>query len=898
MQTFWHLLKAGKKAIREIPPERWDWRRYFQAEKGATCGANPGQAQGTGSAQGTIPTIYTKWGGFLEDIESFDAPFFHISPRDAEQMDPQERLFLEVSYACIEDAGYTPAGLQEDGPVGVFVGVMNGNYPTGTRYWSIANRVSFVLGLQGPSVAIDTACSSSLTALHFAVESLISGTCACAIVGGVNLIVDPVHYERLSQLGMLSASDQCKSFGEDADGFVDGEGVGAILLKPLQRAEADGDHIYSVIKATAINHGGKTNGYTVPNPQAQSEVIGRALKDAGIDPRTISYIEAHGTGTVLGDPIEIAGLTRAFGKGTQDKQYCAIGSVKSNIGHAESAAGIAGVTKVLLQMRYGQLVPSLHAQVLNPHIDFSATPFVVQRELTEWKRPQVLGVGEGEEVPRCAGVSSFGAGGSNAHVILEEYVERQQGRSHWSGAVGVGLAPACDPTSPDEGLKSVGAGPAPAQRSRPALIVLSARTQEQLHEQVQQLLAWIQDSSLWACPTGAEEPLGLHNLAYTLQVGREAMEERLALQVGSLQELEEKLRKYVEGAREGGDWYRGQVKRHDAIDIFAADEDGQKTIAAWMSKGKYGKLLSWWVRGGTIDWKYLYGEHLPRRISLPTYPFARKRYWFSIEARRDGACPRPMATLQPEAEDRALAPTINTNGNGKASDYRDKPDGYKRVVLRPLGNPVLSSRGSGLSLPTSSAGVDQPQPSVTPSRSAQSFSQARSNAVEAPGRPAEPGTQATTPGVIGARPMATTNMQTPLLAVDLGPAPKLEEELARSLANVLHMEQSDIDVETPFVDMGLDSVSSVEWMRFLNQQYAINLGAGCVYDYPTVRQMTDFLEKDLLKHEGGIQQTPVQSMSTLSLDDVLQQVRQGTLDTEKAKQLLQWFPADNNRRLA
>ena len=572
-------------------------------------------------------------------------------------------MFLEVSYACIEDAGYTPAELREHGSVGVFVGVMNGNYPTGARYWSIANRVSFALGLQGPSVAIDTACSSSLTALHFAVESLISGTSTCAIVGGVNLIVDPVHYVRLSEVGMLSASDKCKSFGEDADGFVDGEGVGALLLKPLQKAEVDGDHIYGVIKATAINHGGQTNGYTVPNPQAQANVVEQALQRGGIDPRTISYVEAHGTGTVLGDPIEIAGLTRAFvasggtqdngapvrmpvAQGSQATGWCAIGSVKSNIGHAEGAAGIAGVTKVLLQMRYGQLVPSLHAEVLNPHIDFSATPFVVQQELTEWKRPLLL-EGGGDRVgarhdpyspcsfPRRAGISSFGAGGSNAHVILEEYVS--------SSRRGVPL------WSPTE---------APP---RPALIVLSARTQEQLQERVQQLLAWIQERACAEVPAGggelSQEPCTapshrlLDNLAYTLQVGREAMQERLALLVSSLQELEEQLHKYVEGTHERFEWYQGQVKRNDVISIFAADEDGKKAIAAWMSKEKYEKLLELWVKGLTIDWKHLYtvgagtSPTLPQRISLPTYPFARERYWFSSPSvgGLDGQRDRPVA---------------------------------------------------------------------------------------------------------------------------------------------------------------------------------------------------------------------------------------------------------------
>lgn len=436
-EDFWNNLKEGRNCIEEIPKERWDWKAYYDKEKGKEG------------------SIYTKWGGFIKDMDKFDPLFFQISPLEAERMDPQERLFLQTAYASIEDAGYTPDSLCSSRKIGVFAGVMNKNYPTGYGYWSIANRISYLLNFQGPSLAVDTACSSSLTAIHLALESIYSGSSDCAIAGGVNLVVDPVHYQNLSVMNMLYASDTCKSFGDDADGFVDGEGVGAIVLKPLQQAIADGDHIYGVIKASAINSGGKTNGYTVPNPHAQAQVIKEAMERADIPARTISYLEAHGTGTALGDPIEIAGLTKAFEKDTQEKQFCAIGSSKSNIGHCESAAGIAGLTKILFQFKYGQIAPSLHAQRLNPNIEFSHTPFVVQQQLGEWKRP-VIG---GQEVPRRAGLSSFGAGGSNAHIILEEYIPR-------TGA----QTPKDHP---------------------PALIVLSAKNMERLQEKAEQLLTAI-----------------------------------------------------------------------------------------------------------------------------------------------------------------------------------------------------------------------------------------------------------------------------------------------------------------------------------------------------------------------------------------------------------------------
>ena len=274
---------------------------------------------------------------------------------------------------------------------------------------SIANRVSYFCNFHGPSMAVDSMCSSSLTAIHLACDSLLAGSCEVALAGGVNLTLHPNKYLALAQGRFTSSSGRCESFGRGGDGYVPGEGAGAVLLKPLERAIADGDQIYGVIRGSALNHGGKTNGYTVPNPHAQAAVIARALARAGVDPRAVSYVEAHGTGTTLGDPIEIAALTNAFRLGTGDCGFCAIGSVKSNIGHCESAAGIAGLTKILLQLKHRQLAPSLHAETLNPGIDFDRSPFVVQRRLEEWKGP------------RIAGLSSFGAGGSNAHLIVEEF---------------------------------------------------------------------------------------------------------------------------------------------------------------------------------------------------------------------------------------------------------------------------------------------------------------------------------------------------------------------------------------------------------------------------------------------------------------------------------------------
>ena len=570
LEQFWQNLAQGKHCIREIPAQRWDWRQFYDAEKGREG------------------FIYSKWGGFINAVASFDAEFFNISPREAELMDPQERLFLQACYHCLEDAGYTPNTISTTTArkIGVFVGVMNSGYAPLAAHASIANRVSYSLDFYGPSLAIDTACSSSLTALQLALDSLYSGSSECALAGGVNLIVNPMQYQRLSALTVLSAGDCCKSFGAGADGIVDGEGVGVVLLKPLAQAQRDNDRIYGVIKAARVNAGGKTNGYTVPNPRAQAALIADTLRLANIDARTLSYIEAHGTGTALGDPIEIAGLTQAFTEYTDDRQFCAIGSAKSNIGHCESAAGIAGLTKVLLQMQHGLLAPSLHADELNPAINFEQTPFRVNRELTAWERPVI----NGKTYPRLAGISSFGAGGANAHVLVEEHVDKRVG---------------------DYVVDS----------HAEHLIVLSAKNSDRLRAQAEQLLAFIQ-----------HYPSELTQLAYTLQVGRVAMAQRFAVSVRSLTELMVALTGFIAHVRQQAPLpagcYLGEISLdHDIVNAFEHDPDLQATVNKWFIEQRYAKLLALWVKGLNIDWRQFYQHEKPKPMRLPGYPFAEERHW-------------------------------------------------------------------------------------------------------------------------------------------------------------------------------------------------------------------------------------------------------------------------------
>lgn len=626
LRRFWDNLRNGRNSVTEIPKERWDHSVYFDNDKGKRG------------------KTYSKWGGFLDGVDEFDALFFNISPKEAELLDPQERLFLQCVYETVEDAGYTREGLgRPDGPgsganVGVYVGVMWEEYhlyaaqetalgrpmALSSSPSSIANRVSYFFNFHGPSIAIDTMCSSSLTSIHLACQSLQKGECEAAIAGGVNVTVHPNKYLVLAHGRYASSKGLCESFGTGGDGYVPGEGVGAVLLKPLSKAIADNDHIYGVIKGTAVNHGGKVNGFSVPNPRAQASVIDKALKMAGFDGRTISYLEAHGTGTSLGDPIELAGLSKAFNTG--EKKFCSIGSVKSNIGHCESAAGIAGVTKVLLQMKHGELVPSLHSKVLNANIDFENSPFIVQQELAEWKRP--IAGPDGMEYPRRAGISSFGAGGTNAHIVIEEYI-------------------------PEEWHRSSQRSPVPVHAGNPAAIILSARTEDRLKEQAIQLLSAIQH--------GLYEDKDLWNMAYTLQVGREGMEVRLAMEVASIKELEEKLACYIHGDTGTGNLYTGKAKGHkEILSFFSLDEDMDKTVESWVRKKKISKLLGLWVNGFEVVWDKLYTDpdlsYLPpRRISLPVYPFMQERHWPAMGHGKTGFGAAPGTFFGP-----ALAPPSGT----------------------------------------------------------------------------------------------------------------------------------------------------------------------------------------------------------------------------------------------
>ena len=390
-EAFWSLLRNGIDAVSEVPAERRE-------------------------LTGWPPDAGVRWGGFLSGVERFDPAFFGLGGREAAQVDPQQRLLLEVAWEALEDAG--GAGDR----TGVFVGISTYDYgrlqpsdPAAIEAYGgpgcalsvAANRLSYTFDLRGPSLAVDTACSSSLVALHLACRSLETGECDRALVGGVNLMLVPDVGVSYARAGNLAADGRCKTFDARADGFVRGEGAGCVVLKPLDRALADGDRIYAVVRGTAVNQDGRTNGLMAPSPQAQEEVLRQAWRRAGASPGDAQYVEAHGTGTLLGDPIEAKALGRVLAEGRAPGRPCAVGSVKTNLGHLEAAAGMAGLIKTALAFHHREIPPSLHFREPNPHIPFADLPLAVQRELAPWP-----------EGPGLAGVSAFGFGGTNAHAVL------------------------------------------------------------------------------------------------------------------------------------------------------------------------------------------------------------------------------------------------------------------------------------------------------------------------------------------------------------------------------------------------------------------------------------------------------------------------------------------------
>jgi acyl transferase domain-containing protein/acyl carrier protein len=510
-QAFWQLLRDGVDAITEVPAERFKLDAFYDPDPAA-----PGKTN-------------TRWGGFLKQVDQFDPHFFGISPREAARMDPQQRLLLEVAWEALQDAGQVAerlAGTQ----AGVFIGISNNDYGriqfgephridayagTGNALSIAANRISYLFDFRGPSMAIDTACSSSLVAVHLACRSLWNGESNLALAGGVNLILSPAITINFTKAGVMAPDGRCKTFDARANGYVRSEGAGIVVLKPLSRALADADPIYAVVRGSAVNQDGRSNGLMAPNPLAQEAVLREAYRRAGVSPGEVQYVEAHGTGTLLGDPIEVKALGAVLGFARSPERPCALGAVKTNIGHLEAAAGIAGLIKVALALKHREIPPNLHFEEPNPHIPFDRLPLRVQTTLGPWPV---------ESGPALAGVSSFGFGGTNAHVVLEEASQSNSGIQ----------SAECTMENPHSEIRNTKSG---------HLLPLSARSPEAL----QSLAGAYQD--LLASP---ESELSLHDICYTASMRRDHHDYRLAVTGYSREQLSEGLQAFLHGEARPG----------------------------------------------------------------------------------------------------------------------------------------------------------------------------------------------------------------------------------------------------------------------------------------------------------------------------------------------------------
>ena len=594
---FWKNLISGQDLIRKIPEGRKrDLDRFFDLKKGK-------------GGQGDLVYQTT---GYLEDIDKFDYSYFRLSPKEASLLDPGQRLFLETVYEAIDDAG--EAGKLEHTKTGLYLGfadkhfysqIINETDPgvfirstIGSITGLAVGRVSYFLDLMGPSLVTDATCSSSLIAIHQACRAIQRGECDKAIVGGIRLNIFPINKVII---GIESKDGYTRSFDDKAGGTNWSEAVAAVILKPMSQALADKDHIYAVIKGSAVNQDGASAGLTAPNAAAQEEVINSAWQDARIDPRTVSYIEAHGTGTKLGDPIEIGGLTRAFRRYTKDTHFCRIGSVKSNLGHTAEASGLVGLIKTCLALKHKLLPPSIHFHEPSHKIDWENSPLLVNTTLIPWTRTD-------EKIPLRAGVSSFGLSGTNCHVVLEEFAPK---------------------------LRSGGIHPATGGK-RPAsqLLLLSAKTENALESLVQNYLSFLSDPK--------NRDISFLDICYTSATGRKHHECRLAIIAHDKTELLKKLSfvsisskmEWSKNQNIGIYYFVRPVIKRGKSEYTTADgqksqneEAGKRLVLYSDGKADISSIARLYIHGADPDWNDLYAGLDAQKVSLPPYPFERKRCW-------------------------------------------------------------------------------------------------------------------------------------------------------------------------------------------------------------------------------------------------------------------------------
>jgi acyl transferase domain-containing protein/acyl carrier protein len=569
--SFWELLRTGTDAIGRMPSDRWNVEGLYDPDPDA-----PGR-------------MYTRHGGFLGDVASFDAAFFGISPREALAMDPQQRLLLETTWEALDRAGQ-PRDRLAGSSTGVFIGITANEYAqlqpdglsgidvyhiTGNTLNAAAGRIAYTLGFRGPAIAVDTACSSSLVAVHLACAAIRQGDCEQAIAGGVHLILSPAGHVALSRARVLSPGGRCRTFDAAADGMARGEGCGVIVIRKLSDALRDGDPIVALIRGSAVNQDGPSGGLTVPNGAAQEDVIRRAVAQARVEPRQVGYVEAHGTATPLGDPIEIAALAGALGDGRAADAPLLVGSVKTNLGHMEAAAGIAGLIKVALALEHGEIPAHLHFATPSPQIPWSTLPISIVTQPRPWPRGAA---------PRIAGVSAFGFSGTNAHVVLEE-------------------APPPVTAAPD-----VGAAFRRPDVDAPFVMRVAARSENAFRQLAERYAAHIE---------GHDEQ-ALADVCATANTGRGDGAERGAVVASTRAELVAGLTMLARG-ESGPGVFRGRSTERRRMDIGLAGIADPRT--------RLERIAAAYVSGVLVDWAAIDGGAPRRRVVLPTYPWQRQRFW-------------------------------------------------------------------------------------------------------------------------------------------------------------------------------------------------------------------------------------------------------------------------------
>ncbi|MGE5411923.1 MAG: beta-ketoacyl synthase N-terminal-like domain-containing protein, partial [Clostridiales bacterium] len=593
IDEFWNVLSNGVDTITEIPASRWN------ADDPEIMPVNSGKP---------IP----KYGGFISHADEFDAQFFGISPREAMSMDPQQRLLLEVTWHALENANINADDLAKT-MTGVFIGMSNNDYPivqkektknkdvdayhvSGNAYCIAANRISYTLDLQGPSFTLDSACSSSLLAVHLACQSLRNKESNLAIAGGVSLIFSPIPTITLSKANMLAKGGKCRTFDSQAEGYVRSEGCGIVLLKRLSDALNDKDNIIAIIKSTAVNQDGRTNGLTAPNGLAQKAVILKALNEAKVKPEEISYIEAHGTATSLGDTIEVQALSEVMNGRTKDTP-CYIGTVKTNIGHPEAAAGVAALIKTALMLKNKIIPAHLHFKKQNPNIPFDELPFIIPQKNTKWE------INSGK---RIAGVNSFGFGGTNAHIIVEETLSKEAvGQKSFMSETEISAA----------------------------LFCASAKNEKALRALAESYIQFIKNNP----------EVNLHEVCFTANKFRKTFQSRLSFVAMNKKEFLEKLNDYLSDStgfvsiaaeKSLGDFSKDGSKPEITLlaKQYLSDLSYTKANAIGEDLSERQKILeglsALFMKGYNIDWDKFYRNNHINKVNIPLYPFQRRRYWF------------------------------------------------------------------------------------------------------------------------------------------------------------------------------------------------------------------------------------------------------------------------------